>query len=201
MQTFKIYLGESKLILADAVPQMSEPVQAIRSHELDLEKLFHAAKNLAAPPITYLFSGANVGKIFEIIMKESNLVRAAGGLVRNGEGQYLFIHRLGKWDLPKGKIEDGEDSGEAALREVEEECGIRPDHIGPQIATTYHTYVLHGKFILKQTDWYEMAIRGTPKPVPQTEEDITEVRWFAPEDFGEVRENTYPLIAGLLSSI
>ena len=48
-------------------------------------------------------------------------IHAAGGLVRNIKGQYLFIFRNGKWDLPKGKIEKGEGIKSAAIREVEEE--------------------------------------------------------------------------------
>ena len=52
------------------------------------------------------------------------LIEAAGGLVKNENGDYLFIYRNDKWDLPKGKIEKDEKTKVAAVREVEEECGI-----------------------------------------------------------------------------
>jgi len=184
--------------MTNAVPPASAAVRTIGLEELDLEKLFNASKKPVDQPMTYLFVHANVGKIFETILQGSNLIRAAGGLVRNSEGQYLFIYRLGKWDLPKGKVETGENTRQAALREVEEECGIRSDFLGAKIGTTYHTYRLHGKFILKQTDWYDMAVSGTPKPVPQTAEGITEAKWFEPAELDSVRENTYPLILDLL---
>jgi len=198
MAIYKIHLGESALILADAVPPTPTDVQMIGLEELDLAEFFNASKTPVGRPITYLFVSANVVKIFESMLQMSNLIQAAGGLLRNSEGQCLFIHRLGKWDLPKGKVEAGENTRQAALREVEEECGIRPDFIGAKISTTYHTYVLNGKFILKQTDWYEMAVNGSPEPIPQTEEGITEAKWFAPSEFDRVRENTYPLILELL---
>ena len=52
-------------------------------------------------------------------------VPAAGGLLTNDQGELLCIHRLGHWDLPKGKLEPGEILEEAAAREVQEECGCR----------------------------------------------------------------------------
>ena len=52
------------------------------------------------------------------------LIEAAGGLVYNAKDQLLMIFRNGKWDLPKGKLEVGENIEQCAMREVEEECGI-----------------------------------------------------------------------------
>ena len=70
----------------------------------------------------------------------SETVRAAGGLVvresRNG-GEILIVHRpaYGDWSFPKGKLEPGEHEEEAAVREVEEETGLRC-RLGPELATT-----------------------------------------------------------------
>ena len=56
--------------------------------------------------------------------KQFDLIEAAGGIVQNDQKQMLFIYRLNKWDLPKGKVEKGENFEQAAIREVEEETGV-----------------------------------------------------------------------------
>ena len=70
-------------------------------------------------------------------------IEAAGGLVKKGD-KTLLIYRLKKWDLPKGKLEKGETIPEGALREVEEECGIKVS-LGQKICTTRHTYSMKEK--------------------------------------------------------
>ena len=50
-----------------------------------------------------------------------SLVEAAGGLVQNSEGQFLWIYRLGKWDLPKGKLE----KNESFKFEEKKSCGFQ----------------------------------------------------------------------------
>ncbi len=57
---------------------------------------------------------------------------------------------------------------------------------------------MDGKRILKKTNWYHMVAKGKQQPVPQVEEDITEVRWLAPGDFMLVKQNTYPLIKDVI---
>ena len=61
---------------------------------------------------------------WEIFCADYLLIEAAGGLVYNNECQLLMIFRNNKWDLPKGKLEQNENTKECAIREVEEECGI-----------------------------------------------------------------------------
>ena len=61
---------------------------------------------------------------FSDFQKHFKIIEAAGGIVSNNKQEKLFIYRLDKWDLPKGKIEKGEAIKTAALREIEEECGI-----------------------------------------------------------------------------
>ena len=61
---------------------------------------------------------------------KDGVVRAAGGaVVREGNGspEVVIVHRpkYDDWTLPKGKTEPGESDEECALREVEEETGLR----------------------------------------------------------------------------
>lgn len=135
--------------------------------------------------------------IFKSIKHSLLFIKAAGGIVKNDLNQVLFIFRNGKWDLPKGKMERGEDSRTAAIREVEEECGIKIDSSGKKIANTYHVYEKDGQLVLKKTAWYSMRADKTVKLIPQIEEGITEVRWLSKSELSMVRDNTYPLIREL----
>lgn len=128
------------------------------------------------------------------------VIKAAGGLVSNEEMHYLFIFRNGKWDLPKGKLDNGETFRLAAVREVEEECGIQINGLGRKICNTYHIYEMNKERVLKKTAWYRMKAVNQNNLVPQLEEGITDVRWLAPGDFMMVRQNTYPLIRDLLNA-
>lgn len=129
------------------------------------------------------------------------VIEAAGGLVRNPKGEYLFIFRNGKWDLPKGKIEKEESIENAAIREVEEECGISGLRILKQLDTTYHTYSINGQSVLKPTYWFEMESSDSSALVPQEEEGITEVKWFPIKDLGVIKENTYGSVLDIIKGI
>ena len=57
----------------------------------------------------------------ELLKEHLHFIMAAGGIVETPDQQSLFIHRLGCWDLPKGKVELNESLPIAAQREIEEE--------------------------------------------------------------------------------
>jgi len=122
----------------------------------------------------------NTEEIETFIKDQFKIIRAAGGLVKKGD-LYLMIHRLGTWDLPKGKLEKDENATDGALREVEEECGIKVA-LDKKIGATWHTYIRMGKRILKKTDWYLMTCIDDSNMVPQEEEDIDDVRWMTYEE-------------------
>ena len=117
---------------------------------------------------------------------------AAGGVVRQNE-RLLFIFRRNKWDLPKGKIDDGENARQAALREVEEECGISGQQIVKPLPSTFHIYPSPKKeeWIFKETSWFEMSYSGNNPGKPESAEGITEIKWFHESELNEVWENTY----------
>lgn len=140
-------------------------------------------------------------KLFTLFKISFKLVEAAGGLVMNSKNEYLFILRNGKWDLPKGKIEKKEKTADAAIREVEEECGISNLQLIKPLITTYHTYFLEEQPVLKPTYWYLMQTNYDKTLTPQQEEGITEAKWIAKKDFGMVLKNTYESIKDVLQKI
>lgn len=127
-------------------------------------------------------------------------IDAAGGLVSNDKGQLLLIHRLGKWDLPKGKREQGEEVAECALREVNEECGIHDLALGSPLPDTYHVYHLSGIRYLKRTFWFEMK-SNQQHLIPQMEEGITEVVWIDPAHIDWNTMPSYPNIMNLIDRV
>ena len=140
-----------------------------------------------------------LAKSWEDFKNHFTLIEAAGGFVLNEKKETLCIHRLGKWDLPKGKLEKNERIEECAIREVEEECGIQNLKITSPVFHTYHTYSLKGESILKRTHWYKM-MTSTQGLTPQTEEDITEVIWADSEKVKAIHNNTYPNIKLVLEN-
>jgi 8-oxo-dGTP pyrophosphatase MutT (NUDIX family) len=137
---------------------------------------------------------------FRKFIRDFPLIRAAGGVVRGKEltGPLLMIHRLGKWDLPKGKIDPGEGLEEAALREVKEECGIHKLQIVKKLDDTYHIYELKGVTVIKITYWYLMLSQELTKLTPQREEGITEAKWVDEKDIYFLLPHSYSSIADLL---
>jgi len=125
-------------------------------------------------------------------------ISAAGGLVYNEKGDLLLIFRQGKWDLPKGKVDKGETVEEAAIREVEEECGIEKLELGEPVQKTFHTYFLDQQRILKTTYWFKMTALEYGKMAPQLEENITDLQWFDPKTLDIEALNTYTSIRELL---
>jgi len=128
------------------------------------------------------------------------LIRAGGGLVENEKGEILFMFRRGKWDLPKGKLDPGETLETCALREVEEETGLSKLELIKFLLVTEHEYEERGLSILKETHWYLIKADASQKLVPQTEEDISELKWVGEGNFTTVIRNTYPGILEVLKA-
>ncbi|WP_317043804.1 NUDIX hydrolase [Chryseobacterium phocaeense] len=134
--------------------------------------------------------GENIEEIWNEFQKLFRIIEAAGGLVSNPQGELLFIKRLGKWDLPKGKMEKGESREESAVREIEEETGLKEVKLVKFINTTYHIYIeRNGEKILKCTHWFEMTFDGEDTSKPQIEEGITEVAW---KNTTQIEDEVFP---------
>ncbi|MFY7861818.1 MAG: NUDIX hydrolase [Chitinophagales bacterium] len=137
--------------------------------------------------------------VFQRIFKIYKKIEAAGGLVINERNQILFIFRNGKWDLPKGKMEMNETKELTAIREVEEECGIKVGKLKKHIVTTYHTYFQNGKDILKANYWYLMDASSLQTLTPQVSEGIDSVQWKGIDEIEKCLENSYDSIKDVIN--
>jgi 8-oxo-dGTP pyrophosphatase MutT (NUDIX family) len=154
----------------------------------------------------YYLEHFEINQLWNYFRSRFSEIPASGGLVRNESGLFLFIRRLGVWDLPKGKIERKENPEDAAIREVGEECGLSGMKIIKQLDSTYHIYRspylnYPDNLVLKETKWFLMSYSGSEIPVPERDEDIEEVRWFAAAEFDQVLPNTYSSLRDLLEKI
>lgn len=197
---YQIYINQTALILTETLDPALSDHQQIDSESFEFTSFYKRFKDEPLPA-TYTVLSKEPKKLFKKIKSTLKYIKAAGGVVHNEENKYLFIFRKGKWDLPKGKIDEGEKTKKAAVREVEEECGIKVTKLDEKLCRTYHIYDMRGETVLKKTTWYRMRADDQPTLTPQLEEDITEARWLAPGDFNVVKQNTYPLIRDVIRRV
>ena len=131
---------------------------------------------------------------FKDYTKDKTIMQAAGGLVFNEKNELLMIFRRGFWDLPKGKLDEGETIEQCAIREVQEETGLKNIKLVGFLTTTYHTYYYKGQTILKPSHWYKMENWGNETLIPQTEEDITAIQFVSKEKAYKLLDEMYPTI-------
>lgn len=192
---YKVFYNEKVIFLTET------PLKNMKSLKYNVESVFNEALYLLrhSPIIELNIYYHNLTRLWDSFKSHFDYLEAAGGLVLNPKNEILFIHRLGKWDLPKGKIEKGETTEIAALREVEEECGIKNLKLGDFLIATYHIYYLNG-FKLKTTYWHKMYSSEKEILVPQIEEGIDLVRWKSKEEIKKVLPSTYENIKIVLEA-
>jgi 8-oxo-dGTP pyrophosphatase MutT (NUDIX family) len=147
-----------------------------------------------------IFQYPDLEELKRAFFKKFTVIQAAGGLVKNTEGNILMIFRRGKWDLPKGKLDEDEKLEDCAIREVEEETGLKNVKLHSPLTITYHTYHEGTKFIIKESHWFTMTITGGQKLTPQTEEDIFDIKWISPGDVSSYLPKSFPLISDVIGS-
>jgi len=171
---YKVFVNEKKLLLS----KQSEDLEKTLKYEsfTTLEIALDLLQNTSVKELNVF--GEQIDEIWEEFKKLFRIIEAAGGIVNRPNGDILFIKRLGKWDLPKGKMEKGESREESAVREIEEETNLQNVELLDFINTTYHIYIeRNGDKVLKYTHWFEMNFDGEDTSKPQLEEGITEVAW------------------------
>lgn len=159
-------------------------------HEMQLEKV-HAG----------VFLHSDLEELKKAFFKKFTQITAGGGLVINDKDEILLIFRKGKWDLPKGKLDEGESIEECAIREVQEETGLKDVQIKSPLLITYHTYHEGSKFILKHSHWYLMHAKGVQTLQPQYEEDISEIRWVKRDELKDYEKEAFLSVKDVLRRI
>lgn len=202
----KVYFDDKPLFLCDKIDEVIEPFihhdDAIFIDELNSHTIKTIIHEMQQPQVhAGVFFHSDLDALKQAFFKKFTLVTAAGGLVQNEKKEYLLIFRRGKWDLPKGKLDKGEKLEDCAIREVEEETGLKEVKLIKPLSVTYHTYHEGARFILKDSHWYIMKVKGSQQLVPQTEEDIHEIRWVKKEGLSEYIKISYPSVADVLRSV
>ena len=142
---------------------------------------------------------SDLNSLLELFKSKFYYIEAAGGFIEK-DNEFLFIHRQGIWDLPKGKLEKGETIKNAAIRECEEECGIKQLTITKQLSSSFHLYKYKKGFALKQSYWFYMKSDYSKKLTPQLEEDIDEVKWFSKHEIETIIiKHTYYTIRDVIN--
>ncbi|MCM2301442.1 MAG: NUDIX domain-containing protein [Flavobacteriaceae bacterium] len=196
---YKVFVKENPIILTDSKLNLNGFIM-IPFESIEMEKLISLLDQDLLKGI-YLYH-PNLEWMWKKFQSNFKVIEAAGGLVKNNQNEVLMIYRLDKWDLPKGKIEVGETLEKTALREVEEECGIKNLEIIRPLSNTYHIYSeKENKLILKISHWFEMVNTSTEKLIPQKEEGITMVKYIAKNKLNELLDNMYANIKILFDEV
>lgn len=133
-------------------------------------------------------------------MNNQQIIEAGGGLVLNERGYLLMIYRRGYWDLPKGKRDAGESIETCAVREVEEETGLSEVQLLKPVGETIHHYLdpFTNLPTQKITYWYSMYAASTQPLIPQSSEDITDIRWVSAAELPYLLEQSFPTIREII---
>ncbi len=194
----KIYFNQCCLNISSDIIKNSLPIQLDYSSNDILREYLQKLESGEHESLALISS--NEEAMFDRISSFYTPISAAGGLIENNQGEFLFIFRREKWDLPKGKMDEGETALETAIREIEEETGVKGLAFFSALPDSYHVYEAFGKKWLKTTHWFHFKTAFAGPLIPQTEEDINAIKWIWPTDLEIVKKNTYPAILEILSA-
>jgi len=197
---YKVFINDQAIIFSSEEPAFQGKDVLVLNEILEWNPLKLVEKASSGKSVVLI--SPDPEKNLKAFIKEFQLIKAAGGVVRkdNSAGPFLMIFRIGKWDLPKGKIDKGENKEQAAIREVEEECGVTGLNIIKPLPDTFHLYKVRGTWLLKQTFWYEMICSGGNELKPQREENIQEVRWMNEKELMFILPLCFSSIRNLLEN-
>ncbi|MDE0536175.1 NUDIX hydrolase [Tenacibaculum sp. L6] len=185
---YKVFVNDKPIIFTTSIKNEGDFPVYIYKNTI-IEELIYKLK-VGKIEGVYLYSN-NLDEVWPVFKEKFKVIVAGGGLVLNDNNEVLFIYRGSKWDLPKGRIEEGEEIEETAIREVEEECGIENLTIQRKLIDTYHLFVMDNEYRLKETHWYLMHSDYEGELIPQLEEGITEVAFKDEKATQEALMNSY----------
>ncbi len=184
---YEVFVNEFPLILTTKKPKKVNG----RLFSMSDQDVFKAIEKLSKKKLEKAYIYDPEEAILEKFSAKIPIITAAGGLVKNKKGKILFIFRNDKWDLPKGKLDKGESIEGAALREVEEETGVKNLEIDHYLKTTYHIFKRNGEYRLKQVYWFAMTTDYSGELKPEKSEGITKVRWKGPKKTSKALKKSY----------
>ena len=184
---YKVFINDKPIIITSSEKKELN-YTSLFFKSVVIDEIIHKLQNQVLNGINLISN--NLEKDWKSFLTNFDVLQAAGGLVINPQNEVLFIYRNGKWDLPKGHVEKKESIENAAVREVEEECGIQKLSIIEKLTVTYHIYFLNG-IKLKETHWFLMNTNDSKNPRPQLEEGITDVGFRNKNEINELMNNTY----------
>lgn len=185
---YKVFVNDKPLFLTNEVVKETD-FQVFLLESIDIKQLIIKMFNNKISK-AYLYY-PDEKEILKKVKEKIPVKKAGGGLVYNKKGEVLFIYRNGKWDLPKGGIEKGEEIEDCSVREVEEETGIKNLEIVKKLQKTYHIFKRNGTYRLKITHWYEMTSDYEGVLQPQENEGIEKVAWLNPDEIQYALKNSY----------
>lgn len=192
---YKVFVNDKPIMLTSEIAE-DRLYKTYPLKYVDLPKIVRDLKRGNINGV-YLFH-KNSDKLLNKFLKKFPNVIAGGGKVINEKGKVLFIFRNDKWDLPKGRIEFGESIEEGAIREVEEETGVKDLAITKPLKITYHIFKRNGRYKIKITYWFEMQTPYNGELKPEMSEGITKVKWLGKKKQAKALKNSYANIRELL---
>jgi ADP-ribose pyrophosphatase YjhB (NUDIX family) len=202
----KIYFDNKPLYLCNEVDETIQPFihhdDAVFIDELNTHTVKSMIHEMAEDKIhAAVFYHPDLEELKKAFYKKFTIVQAGGGLVRNDKDEVLMIFRRGKWDLPKGKLDDGETLEDCALREIKEETGLKDVSLVSPLMITRHTYHEGARFILKESHWFNMKAPGEQQLTPQLAENIQDIKWVRTKDLGKYKANSFPSVVDVLDKL
>lgn len=199
---YKVFFKHRTLYLGEAPPDLADPDASLfyrYNSTAELRELIDSFCEMKHIGNLHIFHD-NLNLVIKEFKSCFLNINAAGGIVVNDREEFLVIKRNGVWDLPKGKLDEGEDFESAAVREVEEETGLGGVVLDYPLVSTYHTYREGNHWVLKQTRWFRMHCSGHTELFLQESEGITDSKWIRRGEAELVRANTYGSILDVLST-